>query len=59
MGCIDKFVIKDETICKVYIKLPKFKNNVIWTLSDLASAKLLGYLPPIDKGKTTKDDLDL
>jgi len=32
---------------------------VIWTLSDLASAKLLGYLPPIDKAKTSKDDLDL
>lgn len=51
IGCIDKRIDEGTEIagqpCLVSVQLPRFKNNVIWTLSDPACAKLLGYLPQI------------
>lgn len=47
IGCIDKHVTETggELACKIAVMLPRFKNSVIWTLSDITCAKLLGYLP--------------
>ncbi len=38
--------------------MPRFKNNVIWTLTDLACAKMLGYHPQL-QATAAKEDLNL
>lgn len=47
IGCIDKYINDSQNIATIKLKLPKFKHNVMWTLSDLTCAKMLGYQPQI------------
>ena len=59
IGCIDKRIddgTETTVPCLVSVQLPRFKNNVIWTLSDLTCAKLLGYLPQIKDDKAKIDN---
>jgi len=60
IGCIDKRVDEGtettEQPCLVSVQLPRFKNSVIWTLSDLTCAKLLGYQPQINDDKANIDN---
>lgn len=55
IGCIDKRIDKGVEaagpICLIAVQLPRFKSNVIWTLSDATCAKLLGYVPQAITGK--------
>jgi hypothetical protein len=59
IGCIDKHIDQSELACRVTLQLPRYKNNVIWTLSDLACARLLGYLPQIVPGGKDKEENNL
>ena len=43
IGCIDKHLDRSLNTAMIKIRLPKFKHNVLWTLSDLICAKLMGY----------------
>lgn len=54
IGCIDKFIEKNANLTKITINLPKFRNPVMWTLSDSASMKLLGYVPKFEAPKVEK-----
>lgn len=63
IGCIDKRI--DEGLettgqpCSIAVQLPRFRNSVIWTLSDLVCAKLLGYLPQMSGREKEKEENNL
>jgi len=52
IGCIDKHLDRNSNITKIIIKLPKYRNNVLWTLADAVCAKMLGYQPQIQNVST-------
>lgn len=44
MGCYTHELDNDERIAVLYVTFPKFKNPVKWTLSDVKSMSLMGYI---------------
>lgn len=59
IGCIDHRIAEEGLACTVVIALPRFKNNVIWTLSDAACAKLLGYQSQVSGKEKEKEENNL
>ena len=57
IGCIDKGHAQSPNSAKILLKLPRFKSNVIWTLTDAFCAKMLGYRP--QQSNSSKEDPDL
>ena len=57
IGCIDKDQEVNPNSCKLVIKLPTFKNQIIWTLTDGISTRMLGYHE--QQNNSNKEDPDL
>ena len=57
VGCFDHQIDAAEDTPSVLLEFPNFRNNVIWSLSDVTCGKYLGFMPPIkEESDSLKSD---